>query len=136
MAQLNTISFEPFVRGGSSTTSLSEPRVNDASLVLRKKATLLVSLPPSSPDAPSSPPRIMSDEKREKVDDEKGVPPPSYERGTEDVLPEGSTDPVYQAKARILNDAIQEIGMGKYQWALFVVTGFGTCLCFVFRSYS
>jgi hypothetical protein len=28
---------------------------------------------------------------------------------------EGSLDPVYQAKARILNDALQEIGMGKYQ---------------------
>lgn len=24
-------------------------------------------------------------------------------------------DPVYQAKARILNDAFQQIGMGKYQ---------------------
>lgn len=34
-------------------------------------------------------------------------------------------DAVYQAKARILNDALQEIGMGRYQWALFVVTGFG-----------
>lgn len=28
---------------------------------------------------------------------------------------EGTIDPVYEAKARILNDAIQEIGMGKYQ---------------------
>ncbi|KAI0054046.1 MFS general substrate transporter [Auriscalpium vulgare] len=36
-----------------------------------------------------------------------------------------SVDPVYQAKARILNDAFQEIGMGKYQWYLFVVAGFG-----------
>ena len=26
-----------------------------------------------------------------------------------------TVDPVYQAKARILNHAIQEIGMGKYQ---------------------
>ena len=55
---------------------------------------------------------------------------------------EGSVDPVYQAKAHVLNQAIQEIGMGKYQvrlfpkstrtrysivaqWALFVVSGFG-----------
>ncbi|KLO07040.1 MFS general substrate transporter [Schizopora paradoxa] len=38
---------------------------------------------------------------------------------------EGTIDPVYEAKARILNDAIQEIGMGKYQWFLFVVAGFG-----------
>ncbi len=56
---------------------------------------------------------------------------------------EGTLDPVYEAKAKILNDAIQEIGMGKYQvnirhsrsansltdfaaqWHLFFVAGFG-----------
>ncbi|CUA71355.1 putative MFS-type transporter PB1E7,08c [Schizosaccharomyces pombe 972h-] [Rhizoctonia solani] len=43
----------------------------------------------------------------------------------DDILPKGSVDPVYQAKAELLNAAIQEIGMGKYQWHLFVVTGFG-----------
>lgn len=45
-------------------------------------------------------------------------------RGFEGVLPEtndiygeeeSGVDPVYQAKARVLNDALQEIGMGKYQ---------------------
>ncbi|KAI0770092.1 MFS general substrate transporter [Fomes fomentarius] len=40
--------------------------------------------------------------------------------GEEDVV-----DPVYQAKARILNAAFQEIGMGRYQWFLFFVGGFG-----------
>ncbi|KAG5643719.1 MFS sugar transporter [Asterophora parasitica] len=44
---------------------------------------------------------------------------------TEDLFTDDAVDPVYQAKARILNDAIQEIGMGRYQWGLFVVTGFG-----------
>ncbi|KAI0086900.1 MFS general substrate transporter [Irpex rosettiformis] len=46
---------------------------------------------------------------------------------THDVYSEEDSgiDPVYQAKARILNDALQEIGMGRYQWWLFVVTGFG-----------
>jgi hypothetical protein len=34
-------------------------------------------------------------------------------------------DPIYAAKARVLNAAIQEIGMGKYQWQLFFVIGFG-----------
>ncbi|EJF63251.1 membrane transporter [Dichomitus squalens LYAD-421 SS1] len=34
-------------------------------------------------------------------------------------------EPVYHAKARILNAAFREIGMGKYQWFLFVVAGFG-----------
>ncbi|KAM5543414.1 hypothetical protein V8D89_002665 [Ganoderma adspersum] len=38
---------------------------------------------------------------------------------------DAAIDPVYQAKARVLNTAFQEIGMGKYQWALFVVGGFG-----------
>ncbi|KAI0070245.1 sugar transporter [Panus rudis PR-1116 ss-1] len=59
--------------------------------------------------------------------------PPKYdEEGgfkveTRDVFDEedSGVDPVYYAKARVLNDAFQEIGMGKYQWALFVVTGFG-----------
>jgi MFS family permease len=40
-------------------------------------------------------------------------------------LPDDELDPVYAAKARILNNAIQEIGMGKYQWQLFGVVGFG-----------
>ncbi|KAK7059872.1 putative MFS-type transporter PB1E7.08c [Favolaschia claudopus] len=36
-----------------------------------------------------------------------------------------AVDAIYQAKARILNNALQDIGMGRYQWAVFVVTGFG-----------
>jgi len=35
--------------------------------------------------------------------------------GMEDIYDEGSVDPVYHAKARVLNRALQEIGMGKYQ---------------------
>lgn len=62
---------------------------------------------------------------------------------------EDAIDPVYQAKARLLNEAIQEIGMGKYQasywsltskatiftsyllrqWSLFLVAGFGWFAC-------
>lgn len=34
-------------------------------------------------------------------------------------------DATYRAKAEVLNRAIQEIGMGRYQWQLFVVIGFG-----------
>lgn len=37
----------------------------------------------------------------------------------------GSIDPVYEAKAQVLNKAIQDIGMGRYQWQLFIVIGFG-----------
>ncbi|KAI0754771.1 sugar transporter [Daedaleopsis nitida] len=36
-----------------------------------------------------------------------------------------AVDPVYHAKATVLNAAFQEIGMGKYQWFLFFVAGFG-----------
>jgi hypothetical protein len=31
------------------------------------------------------------------------------------VLEDGSLDPVYEAKAKMLNKAIQDIGMGRYQ---------------------
>lgn len=37
----------------------------------------------------------------------------------------GAIDPVYEAKAQTLNGAIQDIGMGWYQWQLFIVIGFG-----------
>ena len=32
-----------------------------------------------------------------------------------DLFEDGTVDPVYQAKARVLNAALQDIGMGKYQ---------------------
>jgi hypothetical protein len=41
---------------------------------------------------------------------------PSIHEAPAAVLDEGSLDPVYEAKARILNKAIQDIGMGRYQW--------------------
>jgi hypothetical protein len=33
----------------------------------------------------------------------------------DDMYGDGSVDPVYQAKSRVLNQAMQEIGMGRYQ---------------------
>ncbi|KAI4204781.1 MAG: hypothetical protein LQ350_000847 [Teloschistes chrysophthalmus] len=44
---------------------------------------------------------------------------------TTPVLDEDSVDPIYKAKAHVLNNAIQNIGMGRYQWELFVLVGFG-----------
>jgi hypothetical protein len=41
------------------------------------------------------------------------------------LVEEGQIDPAYHAKVQVLNDAIQDIGMGKYQWHLFCVAGFG-----------
>lgn len=48
-------------------------------------------------------------------------------RGANDLstIPKGQIDTVYEAKARVLNHAIQDIGMGWYQWQLFIVVGFG-----------
>ncbi len=37
---------------------------------------------------------------------------------TAPVLDRSAVDPVYQAKAHVLNNAIQQIGMGRYQWEL------------------
>lgn len=57
---------------------------------------------------------------------------PSFNNGLpneEDLVPtllKGSIDPVYEGKAQVLNSAIQEIGMGWYQWQLFIVVG-GLC---------
>lgn len=45
--------------------------------------------------------------------------------GSTSVIPQGNIDPIYEAKAKILNDAMHEIGFGKYHKALFVVAGFG-----------
>lgn len=50
---------------------------------------------------------------------------PAITTHTDAALPDDVADPVYSAKARLLNDAIQDIGMGRYQWQLFVVIGFG-----------
>ena len=38
------------------------------------------------------------------------------------VLSEDSLDPVYAAKAKVLNKAIQDIGMGRYQWQVRSIT--------------
>ncbi|KAK0200487.1 MFS general substrate transporter [Desarmillaria ectypa] len=43
----------------------------------------------------------------------------------DDMYKDESVDAVYQAKSRVLNKAIQEIGMGKYQKQLFICAGFG-----------
>jgi hypothetical protein len=44
---------------------------------------------------------------------------------TTDLITDVSADPVYYAKAHILNNAFQKIGMGKYQVGLL----FQECMC-------
>lgn len=69
----------------------------------------------------------MADSPTKKIDEDNGAV--THDLAVRDapvsVLEEGTLDPVYEAKARVLNKAIQDIGMGKYQWQLFVVIGFG-----------
>lgn len=57
------------------------------------------------------------------------IPPPSFSptqdadtNEDEDII---EINTAYKAKAAILNRSIQEIGMGRYQWLLFIVIGFG-----------
>lgn len=52
----------------------------------------------------------------------------------EDLYDEGSAlvDPVYQAKARVLNQALQEIGMGKYQVRIFLRLTFSLGHCNIY----
>ena len=40
------------------------------------------------------------------------------EASPDDLFEDGSIDPIYLAKSRVLNRAVQEIGMGKYQVSL------------------
>lgn len=41
---------------------------------------------------------------------------------------DGSIDSVYHGKSLAINNAMAEVGMGRYQWGLFFVCGFGTPL--------
>lgn len=89
---------------------------------------------------------MMSDFKSKSEDSIKGhvAPDPDVyvQKSNDDIFEDGTVNPVYQAKARLLNAAIQEIGMGRYQacgylletkpilifllqWYLFIVAGFG-----------
>ncbi|KAJ7119935.1 major facilitator superfamily domain-containing protein [Mycena crocata] len=70
----------------------------------------------------------MSQERQ--FEDDKKAPSSEGSEYVQDIYPENVLDPVYQAKARILNNALQDIGMGLdthncFKWGLFVVTGFG-----------
>ncbi|KAK7633526.1 hypothetical protein IWX48DRAFT_605588 [Phyllosticta citricarpa] len=46
---------------------------------------------------------------------------PAIETGTD--LPGGNA--VYNAKVQLLNEALLDVGMGRYQWCLTLVTGLG-----------
>ena len=57
---------------------------------------------------------------------ENAVWPSSFGNGEmENLKVGGGVDPVFEAKAAIVNAAFHHIGMGKYQWKLFALCGFG-----------
>jgi len=69
-------------------------------------------LAPSFMDSPSiSDPVNVVDEKRESQSTDK----PSEANLIPGLYEDGILDPIYQEKTKILNRAIQEIGMGRYQ---------------------
>ncbi|KAJ3508855.1 hypothetical protein NLJ89_g5529 [Agrocybe chaxingu] len=47
------------------------------------------------------------------------------DNSVENLYEDGVLDPVYHAKTLVLNRAVQELGMGKYQYMLFFIAGFG-----------
>ncbi|KDR77989.1 hypothetical protein GALMADRAFT_278352 [Galerina marginata CBS 339.88] len=59
--------------------------------------------------------------------DEKASPTQEVfaDSSVENLYEDGVLDPIYHAKTLVLNRAIQELGMGRYQYMLFVVAGFG-----------
>ncbi|USW48567.1 Putative major facilitator superfamily, MFS transporter superfamily [Septoria linicola] len=77
------------------------------------------------------------------TDSEKGIETPSsFDSGNQQARPvrltleslraeieselaAGGTQTAYDTKSKIINKAIQDIGMGPYQWQLFVLCGFG-----------
>jgi MFS family permease len=49
----------------------------------------------------------------------------SYHNDTKHDLDFPNVDRKYMAKIKLVNDALQDIGMGRFQWTLFFVTGLG-----------
>jgi hypothetical protein len=63
----------------------------------------------------SSPERKSFTESDGKLEKKRAASVTAIQAETENIYTDDALDPIYQAKARILNDALQEIGMGKYQ---------------------
>lgn len=73
--------------------------------------------------------------------EKKDVQVESLQVHIQDIYTEDSLDPVYHAKAKILNNAFQEIGMGKYQVCPVCLYSFVTAInqcstvAFILRSW-
>ena len=58
-------------------------------------------------------------------DIEKTVPEGSCQKITLPIKPQPGTDAVYAAKSALLSQALQDLGMGRYQWFLVLATSVG-----------
>ncbi|EXJ79431.1 hypothetical protein A1O3_08933 [Capronia epimyces CBS 606.96] len=70
----------------------------------------------------------MGSDKDTKIATESAIPGETPEAGTfreYKSLQVDGVDPVFEHQARLVNHAVQGIGMGKYQWALFGLCGYG-----------
>lgn len=68
--------------------------------------------PPAYPEAtaPDGQPRLTLESLRAEIEDD---------------LAAAGHDSAYDKKSKVINKAIQDIGMGRYQWQLFILAGFG-----------
>ncbi|KAF8311953.1 MFS general substrate transporter [Clavulina sp. PMI_390] len=72
-------------------------------------------------------PAVVDDEKRMDVDPEKHGAGAKAEIVDDDeqMARDQGVKPAFIAKVAVLNNAIKECGMGRYQWELFITAGFG-----------
>lgn len=59
------------------------------------------------------------------TDIEKSTPEASSQKRVMPIVPQPGTDAVYAAKSTLLSQALQDLGMGRYQWSLVLVTSVG-----------
>lgn len=58
-------------------------------------------------------------------DIEKTAPEESCRKIALSIKPQPGTDAVYASKSALLSQALQDLGMGRYQWFLVIVTSVG-----------
>lgn len=58
-------------------------------------------------------------------DSERGITIEVLKEEIDNDLQSGGVDTAYDRKSKVINRAISDIGMGRYQWELFTLCGFG-----------
>lgn len=114
------------------------PPILESEHLLASSSRHSIELAESSYFHPSSSRMTSTEDKtKSEADVQSGtLAPPTYEAAVRhsedeyminkgDLLAQEHVDPVLDAKMKLVNDAIDEIGMTRYQWKLFVLNGFG-----------